>query len=70
MLCQRVLDNSQILNSWDAGWKQIYILCFSKSADTEAKQDAELKKLYIKFNEQRKALGTKIAALAENDGII
>lgn len=58
------------LNSWDAGWKQLYIMCFSTFADSEAKQDTELQELYVKFKEQRKALGMKIAALAENDGII
>ncbi|MCL2675130.1 MAG: hypothetical protein FWE84_00840 [Firmicutes bacterium] len=56
------------LQSWDAGWLQIYKMIASKEADGEAK--AALKGEYDNFKVVLRRLGDKIAALAESDGMI
>lgn len=47
--------------AWDAGWLQVYKMCFSRDAFFAAKNDAELQKLYDEFKLALRALGGKIA---------
>ena len=61
------------LQTWDAGWLQLYKMCFASrgrdgnSALPEAKNDKELQNLHREFKSSLKVLGNKIAAIYSKD---
>lgn len=55
------------LNNWDAGWIQIYKMCFSQNSLEEAKENKKLQSLYKLFKEAFSILGDSIAKIYSED---
>ena len=55
------------LLTWDAGWLQIYKMCYSRDALPAAKNDVYLQRLYGEFKAHLRALGDSIAQRYSDD---